>query len=342
MKKNPELLSFRYNKLFLFNRFKYKKIESKYKSLIMDSHSFCPICFYKEASLISEVDRDGYPCEIVVCMKCNFVFNNSFMVNPIDYYANQYGKDSWGEPEKSFIKRISSDSPSLKRFEFIKKQLGVNFPYISRILEIGCGDGCNLLPYHLIGKNVLGCDFNDNFLVPGRMRGMKLIKANITEIDEYPKFDLIMLIHTFSHVISMDEMVKQVYSRLNPGGLVFIEAPGIINWNRTKKAKKSSTWLRSSNNFMGFLQFNINYYFDLEHLKYIWERNNFEMVVGDEWVRAIFKRKDERNSNDLDLKPKLNEFNYKIIKHLKDVERDFLSLPNLIRGFMKLIYRKFF
>ena len=340
IKKNTELLSFRYKKSFLLNRFKFKKIESKHKIIKKSSHNFCPICLNKKVSLISEVDREGYPCDVVVCLKCEFVFNNSFMENPTEYYENQYGKDSWGNPEKSFVRRTSLESMSWKRFEFIKKKMGENFSQIERVLEIGCGDGCNLLPYHLIGKNVVGCDFNDKFLAVGRKRGMKLIKTDLADIQGSLKFDLIMLIHTFSHVTSMDEMVKQVNSHLNPGGFVFVEAPGIINWNRTKKNTKSSMGLKSSNNFMNFLQFNINYYFDLRHLQYVWERNNFEMVNGDEWVRAIFKKKDAINSDQIKTKPNFNEFNHNIIQQLKDVENDFFFLSNLITGFIKLIYRK--
>ena len=50
--------------------------------------------------------------------------------------------------EKNFIKRTSKDSFSKQRFAFLKKTLGENLSNIERILEIGCGDGCNLLPYH--------------------------------------------------------------------------------------------------------------------------------------------------------------------------------------------------
>jgi hypothetical protein len=43
-----------------------------------------------------------------------------------------------------------------------------------------------------------------------------------------------------------------------------------------------------------------------------------------------------------EIQPNWNELNQNIIQHLKEVEKDFLSLPNLIGGLIKLIYRKFF
>ena len=338
LKTNYKLLSFRYKKLFLLNRYKSHKIKSILNNIKKEEHSFCPICLGEEVNLISEVDRVGFLVDTVVCVKCEFVFNSSYIANPIEYYRKEFGEDRWENPEKSFLRRTSQGSFSPKRFEFIKKTIGDDFSKIEKILEVGCGDGCNLLPYYLIGKSVVGCDFNVNFLIPGRKRGMELIEGDIQSIPESRKFDLIMLIHSFEHLINLDEMVKQVSSHLNPGGFVFVEVPGIVNWNRTINNKKSDMGLNSSNNFMGYLQFQHNYHFDLGHLKYIWERNNFEIVEGDEWVRAIFKR-NEANS---DVKTSYDELNQNVIKHLKEVERDFLSIQNLMSGFIKLIYRRLF
>jgi len=342
MKINSELLSFRFRKSFLLNRLRFYKIKSTFIDIKKESHDCCPICLGEEVDLISEVDRVGFPLNTVICKKCGFVFNTSFISNSIEYYGKQFGKDRWRNPEKNFLKRTSQDSFSPKRFKFLEKTLGKQFLQIEKILEIGCGDGCNLLPYHLIGKSVVGLDFNDEFLAPGRSRGMELIVGDINSIPKDTKFDLIMLIHSFEHVVNLNEMVQQVYSKLNPGGFVFVEVPGIVNWNQTKLASKSTMGLNSSNNFMGYLQFQHNYHFDLGHLKYIWERNNFTMVQGDEWVRVIFKKKDVDNPEYIEAQPNLNGLNQNIIQHLKEVEKDFLKIQNLMRGFMKLISRKFF
>jgi 2-polyprenyl-3-methyl-5-hydroxy-6-metoxy-1,4-benzoquinol methylase len=337
MKLTKNIISFRYSKRFIFNLLRKRNIQSNSNNFFK-SHESCPICSNDEYEIISEVDRVGMSNETVICKQCDFVFNNSYISNPTtEYYNNQFGNERWQDPEKSFVKRTSLDSFSPKRFEFLKTKFGKDFSRIEQILEVGCGDGCNLLPYHLIGKSVVGCDFNESFLKPGRKRGMELIEGDIQSIPESRKFDLIMLSHSFEHVINLDEMVKQVNSHLNPGGFVFVEVPGILNWNRTIKTKKSEMGLNSSNNFMGYLQFQHNYHFDLGHLKYIWERNNFVMVEGDEWVRVIFKK--EAHS---DVKTSWEELNQNVIQHLKEVERDFLTIQNLMSGFIKLIYRRLF
>ena len=338
MKIYSAFLSFRYRKSFLINRFKLKKIEISSSKIINGSHNSCPICFSKEASLISEVDRVGILCNTVICKKCEFVFNNSFIANPIEFYANQFGQARWGEPEKNFVKRTSLDSFSWKRFLFLKKIMDKDFPQIEKILEIGCGDGCNLLHFHLIGKQVTGCDLATPFLEPGRKRGLNLIQGDITSISKNIDFDLIMLIHSFEHVVDLDLTVQSAFSRLREGGFIFVEVPGIIGWNQTRKKSSQTMGLKSSNNFLQYLQFEHNYHFSLEHLKLVWERNGFEMIYGDEWVRAIFRKKNDVNSINSKISFDNNSLN--VMNHLQEVEKDFLKISNFLSRLVRLINRK--
>ena len=51
---------------------KRKKLETTPNKINKGSHSYCPICSSDEVYLISEVDRVGFPCDTVVCKKCEF------------------------------------------------------------------------------------------------------------------------------------------------------------------------------------------------------------------------------------------------------------------------------
>jgi SAM-dependent methyltransferase len=335
---NKKLLSFRYKKNFLLNRNKRKKIKFTLHKNNIGFHISCPICSGVEGYLISEVDRIGFPCDTVICKECDFVFNNSYISNPNEFYETHFGADRWGDPEINFMKRTSSDSFSWKRFSFLLNKLNSKFTEIEKILEIGCGDGCNLMPYHLIGKSVSGCDFSLPFLEPGLKRGLNLIHGNIDSIKEDGDFDLIMLIHSFEHVMDLDTTVQSVSKRLRAGGYVFVEVPGIVGWNQTREKSLKEMGLVSSNNFLQYLQFEHNYHFSLKHLKLIWERNGFELVYGDEWVRAIFRKKDNKKFlNEV----KLDESLSNIFGHLKIVENDFLKFTNLLFGFGRKVIRKF-
>jgi len=336
MKINNKLLSFRYSKRFFLNRNLLKKIEPRFAQIKQGAHSFCPICSGQEVNLISEVDRDGFPCDTVICIKCDFVFNNSYITNSTEFYGDQFGKDRWGDPEKSFINRTSLDAFTWKRFSFLIKTLDKNFSEIETILEIGCGDGCNLWPYQLIGKSVVGCDLSLPFLEVSQTKGLNLILGDADSIKTQSNFDLILLIHSFEHIMDMDATVQSTYKRLKDGGFVFVEVPGIINWNQPKKGLLSDMGLKSSNNFLKYLQFEHNYHFSLEHLKTVWERNGFELVYGDEWVRAIFIKKDKKK---LTNKVILNNNSSSLYAHLKNVEKDFLKFTNLLAGIMRRIIR---
>jgi SAM-dependent methyltransferase len=342
--KTSKLLSFRYKKNFLLNRFKWNKLKLSLSEINVNSHDSCPICRCKEVYVISEVDRVGFPCETVLCKKCEFVFNNSFIDNPNEFYSHQWGDDQWGDPEKNFIKRTSSDSYSWKRVAFFLKKFEKDFSQINSVLEVGCGDGCNLLPYHLMGKSVTGCDFDSRFLEPGRKQGLNLIQGDIKNIPEDNIFDLIILIHSFEHVLDLDETINLVSKHLRPDGFVFLEVPGIIGWNQTRAASFQSMGLKSSNNFLNYLQFQHNYHFKLKHIKKVWERNGFEMTYGDEWVRVILRKKESfklKVYNDHNLKDssKKDSF-YNTITHLNKVEKDFLKVSNITRGLVRLILRK--
>jgi SAM-dependent methyltransferase len=295
---------------------------------------FCNICESQELELISEVDRVGFQCDTVVCSNCNFTFNKNFISNPSDYYKNYYGANKWINPTINFNKRISKNAFSWKRYNYLQSYFKKNNINVKKILEVGCGDGCNLFPFFKKGKTVLGYDFGQKFLEPGIKSGMDLRYGDISNIDSNLKFDLIMLIHSYEHFIDLDKVLKPIESLLSENGLVYVEVPGLLSMNQTIANSKSIMEVPSSNNFINYIQFEHNYHFTLKHLTYIWERSGFYLNKGDEGVRAIFGIKKIKNYKKLkieDLKT------IKIIDHLRTVENDFLLFSNLL----KAVIRKF-
>ena len=327
-----KLLSFRYKKNFILNKKKLGKLNLERLNIKTAHHDACPMCGCSRGVVISEVDRVGFICDTVVCDGCELVFNNTYISNPHEFYAQAWGDGRWGDPESNFLRRTSSDSYSWKRMAFVANQLGEKFKTINRILEIGCGDGCNLLPYHLIGKEVMGCDFDNRYLEPGRSRGMNLVEGGGVNFTEGKPFDLVMLIHAFEHMINLDACVKEVSQYMSVGGYVYVEVPGIFNLNQPRSKAKKAMGLSSRPDFLGYLQFQHNYHLDLLHTKHVWERNGFEMVAGDEWVRCLFR--------------KVNNFveageltstrrTAKVIDHLTLVEQDFFTFKTLASAAIK-------
>ncbi len=336
------LLGQRYKKDFLLNRYKAGRIKWNADNLQTASHSHCPICGAKKAGVIAEVDRIGFPCDTVICNQCQFVFNDSYIANPTEFYSQEWATERWVNPEESFLRRSAPDAYAWKRLAFIGQTIGSEvYGGIGSVLEVGCGDGCNLLPHHLMGKKVTGCDFDDRFLQPGRERGMELMQGDINAVSLERSFDLIMLIHSFEHVVDLFDSIDQVKQRLDVGGMVYVEVPGLLNWNRPRRRAIQDMGLRSSNNFLNYLQLQHNYHFDLGHLGFLWEQAGFDMIYGDEWVRALFVK----SSNDD--KDKAAEFKYKgqqdtdVLQHLRQVESDFLSPGNILCKGIQAITNKF-
>ena len=103
-------------------------------------------------------------------------------------------------------------------------------------------------------------------------------------------YDLILVVHTFEHLLELDQFVQKILSLLAEDGCVYVEVPGLIGLNKKWEDTATEGKFTSSNNIMSYLQFQHNYHFDLTHLMEFWQRNGFEMTQGDEWIRALFKK----------------------------------------------------
>lgn len=300
-------------------------------SIRQSEHDVCPLCFDTEALLIAEIDRYGTPCKTVICKGCGLVFNDSFFSEDSleIVYKKLYGKINFNgvSPEEGFLKRTKPDAFSWKRFAYISLQLADNLKKINTVFEIGCRDGCNLLPFYLAGKEVIGCDFDEDYLNVGRKRGLNLIRGGADSlIESGRKADLIILSHVFEHFIDLDKEIDKIKKVLTDSGYIYVEVPGLLNWNRKRCDVLIEDGYRSTNDFLSYIQSVHNYYFDLEKISFLFERAGFKMVTGDEWVRAIF-----RNGGSTESAKGISVSAEKVLTHLKSIEQDYRSLYSKIK-----------
>ena len=318
MKKTNSLLSYRFSSKNQKNIIKGKNLSFPVSEIQTSSHNHCPACGNEEGWLIAEVDRVGFPCDTVICKSCQFVINDSYLSNPISFYEKYWGEEHWGNPKENWMRRTSPDAYSWKRMAYVAMNLGNQFQGIDNILEIGCGDGCNLFPYHLFGKSVLGCDYDDKYLDMGRTQGMNLISGGIDSIPDDKKFDLIQLVHVFEHMLDLDEEISKIKKLIKRNGFVYVEVPGILNWNRKNSESVKEDGFSSSNNFLSYLQLQHNYHFDLAHLLLFWERNGLKVISCDEWARIIFQKKNgETNFINGD------QSSTDVLSYLQEIEEDY-------------------
>ncbi|MDR0962710.1 MAG: class I SAM-dependent methyltransferase [Mediterranea sp.] len=102
-----------------------------------------------------------------------------------------------------------------------------------RILEIGCGEGGNLLPFAKLGHEVAGVD-----ITAGRIEQAKsyfadsgyngrFMTADFLTVQPYElgDFDVIIICDVIEHIDRKDEFILHVQTFLNKGGIVFWAFP---------------------------------------------------------------------------------------------------------------------
>ena len=119
--------------------------------------------------------------------------------------------------EKYFIPYISP---------FMKVEAGMN------VLEIGCGDGGNLLPFARLGCNVTGVDLSEGKIenarkffaeagAPGRFIASDIFK--IKELES--SFDLVICHDVLEHIGDKARFLSDLQKYVRPSGLVFMAFP---------------------------------------------------------------------------------------------------------------------
>lgn len=102
----------------------------------------------------------------------------------------------------------------------------------SRILEIGCGDGGNLLPFARQGCDVTGVDISEKRIADARLffkeNGVKanLIAADIFRIQEpMTKYDVILIHDVIEHIGEKEAFLSHVRKFLKNEGVLFMGFP---------------------------------------------------------------------------------------------------------------------
>jgi 2-polyprenyl-3-methyl-5-hydroxy-6-metoxy-1,4-benzoquinol methylase len=187
------------------------------------------LCGGHQDCLICTVDRYRIPHRTVLCEKCGLIRTDPRWTRDSynDFYRNYYRAmyERPGHDAQTIFAVQSSNARA--RSAFIMRQLAGILP--DAVLEIGCGGGWNLLPFHERGSRVVGYDFDEDYLRAGRERGMDLRTGDIeTARRDKVKYDLIILSHVVEHFLEPVSELRQVSELLTPGGVLFVEVPNLF------------------------------------------------------------------------------------------------------------------
>jgi 2-polyprenyl-3-methyl-5-hydroxy-6-metoxy-1,4-benzoquinol methylase len=205
-----------------------------YKSKIMKQVE-CPICesqshaskflssnFIKEE--LSNRFKDSTINNIVIpdytlfkCQNCTFEFAYPFLNGTSSFYA-------WVTKQKSYYSEIRWEYT--KVFELQKNQKG-----ISKLLDVGCGDG-NFLDFvkkkDTIDLEYYGLDTTQSSIEICINKGHKAYCMDIQQYKyKYPneEFDIITCFHVLEHIANPKDFLSQLISLLKANGELFVATP---------------------------------------------------------------------------------------------------------------------
>lgn len=285
----------------------------------------CQICENTSYFTVSEIDRYLLNVSTVVCKVCGFMYTDPVMRQSdyIDFYKNYYRPlytNAFKATDTFFNDQLKTGRRIQKYLSKITNLEG------KTIVEIGTGAGGILKAFLDKGSNVIGCDFGEEYLHHGREFGLDLRDGDISVIPSSTA-DVVIYSHVLEHILNLDHEFENLKRILKPGGLVYVEVPGLFFIHYTYRG-----------NFLRFLQNAHLYHFSKKTLINLMRKYHFSPIKVNQRINGVF-----RYDNKLELK----NFQYSkssqnvILLYLKtnEVFRPLLQAPWIIYDFLVRLIR---
>ncbi len=236
-----------------------------------DRHRYvCAVC---EGSTFERVYSFGLFSKkqyVVVCTQCGVVCLNPRMDE--DGYATYYRELYYGEwqpapqcelPRQTRLRNARADARSRKIYGDLSKYIAKHV----HILEVGCGDGNNLLYLQAEGyKNLTGVEPGGEFCDALRDLGVQCFATTlerfcIEQCEAGMRYDCVVLSHVLEHFVEPQKALAMLYALTKPGALVYVLVPAFFG---------------SEDCYAGF-QAPHTYYFSHTTLKRLLHKHGFEL-----------------------------------------------------------------
>lgn len=242
----------------------------------------CPVCAAEAYIPFATRDRLGIPVTTVVCAECPTLYSRLRLDDESleDFYRRFYRRIYTGSmfPSKLFEGQVASGQIIL---DFLVANGRLEKPISeSVVLEIGCGAGGVLYPFHLAGARVVGVDFDADYLETGRSRGLDLREGDCDLAADAGPFDIIILKDVLEHVADLNKIVAQLRGLVSDSGRVYIQVPGI----------ESLEFLGYRSDFLRYFQNAHLVHFSEPSLLYLFGSAGFVTVSSSKYVKAVFAK----------------------------------------------------
>lgn len=128
-----------------------------------------------------------------------------------------------------YFKELATTS---KKFFIPYLENFVNIGVGTNVLEIGCGDGGNLLPFAKLGCSVVGCDISDARINDARKFFLeehakaKFIASDVFLLKDLEKqFDIILCHDVIEHIYDKIGFMEKCKNLLKTDGIIFMSFP---------------------------------------------------------------------------------------------------------------------
>jgi 2-polyprenyl-3-methyl-5-hydroxy-6-metoxy-1,4-benzoquinol methylase len=231
------------------------------------------LCGRENSILIANRDRYGLQMETKLCLVCGLMRVDPYYseTSLTQFYSDYYRKLYNTKSKNKFFKDQYEDGQDILKFcrEFLPRKASV--------LEVGCGAGGILEAFRRQGHEVIGLDYDQDYLNYGKEHGLNLNFGSIHSLRSSDKFDLIIVNHVLEHIPSIESFLRQLKPYLKPSGYLYASMPGLL-------------FLPAyyGNQYFRFLQNAHCWHFTLFSLSRVLGKHGFRPVQGDERIRALF------------------------------------------------------
>jgi 2-polyprenyl-3-methyl-5-hydroxy-6-metoxy-1,4-benzoquinol methylase len=240
----------------------------------------CPVCEASNFHTLAEKDRYGLYCSNVVCSGCGLVMINPRMTDSSynKFYNLEYRPLYTGKKGNaaSFFKGQLVRGERLYHY---LRQLDLLPSGGSHILEVGCGAGGILSYFQGKGFKVRGIDLGEEYLKYGiEQHELDLSVGTIHDIHLERAPDLVIYSHVLEHITDPGIELLRLQEMVTQETLIYVEVPGIKNLSLGYR-KDPLRYFQNAHPFS----------FSLTTLTNLLHKYGFEMLNGDEFVKAVFK-----------------------------------------------------
>ena len=185
----------------------------------------CYVCGEHEFDDVSEVDRYGFYYPTGMCIQCGNVQQKSYYDDEtLALFYSKFYRTIYGNSTPKSLFESQRNGNGLAIFEFVKS---VSNP--KKVLEIGCGAGGILSRYLDIGCEVLGLDFDENFLAYAQKNNIPVKRGSVEQLGFNEQYDLIILSHVLEHIKYPSDFLEKLSRHLTNDGVLYIEVPSLDN-----------------------------------------------------------------------------------------------------------------